>query len=340
MPELLPIQPDDCFANFIGIAPNCKDALPPRTGYYINDLEGISLQSMAAIVNGEDRNGRALMEQKIAFAVGMVKEELRQFLRPYFRIDRKTAITPVGQQNASWAAVAVSPEPLYRGLRLRHYSQGMQRMLIETVTLLVKDDAPALTLQILDGTRILERPVALQGGQPLTLRLDYKCKNEHVYILLDNSLVETNLGQISSSLSGSYCFECGGRRRVRERNAHAQDFKATGWDGGQETGNTYGVTAEVSLYCEEEPLLCSLAPALGTPCLYRAGIELMNEWLMSERLNKFTTYRAEQAAAVRDRWIGEYQARMRDLGPTFTQALSQYDKNCITCNTTQYLYGI
>ena len=135
-------------------------------------------------------------------------------------------------------------------------------------------------LRITDGCNVTTYDFVTNGCGYVEIAVEYKAVTNVVLIEVDNSDVSVSKSIISERNRGG-CSSCGN---------YDNDTRLiiNGYYNGSNTNFNYGVFADVRLDCDAEKVVCLLKKQVATMVLHKAGIEVFNEWLVSNRLNEET----------------------------------------------------
>ena len=324
-----------CFENFIGIRTDCN-FVPSTSGLYINDLEGINLETAAKIANINDSTGYELMKRKIKFGTELAINDLRTYTSPYININYILNKYSSGRNVPnSWLA----PADAWRGAKVRLINKkGMEGLRIESIRVLAKESG-SIKIKIIDGTenvRIIN--VDVTGGVEEEVQIGYVSYTDNVYILADNSNFSMSNGTFGTQTSrGCGCKGGGGGTGI---SYSGQNIEIVGWNGQGRDARNFGITINASTICSTEEILCSLKEDIKYIVLYKTGLELVKEWLQSRRINEYTTLGADQAAFLLQNWETEYQMRYKVFGENVKDLLSRIGGACVRCKGTGYAYQV
>lgn len=318
-----------CFDNFIGIKGDCTTTEPPVTGLYINDLAGISLRFAAHIANDETMTGVNLLKEKINFAIKLVKSDVIKFFAPYMRINTNIDFNIGGAFNSAY----LSPAPLSRGLLIsKNEKSKIQKIYLNHVDVLVNTTGNH-TLVLQDIYTTINYNFSAIAGQVKKINLNYLAEGTEVYLLMDNSALSVNEGNIL------YQQSCGCNWKTYKPTESQLSIK--GYNGTGTDSKTYGLRANVSVICDVDSILCSLTRELGLIVLYRAGIAILEEQLVSDRLNEYVVFNdKEMTKDFLKMWGNEYNGRLDTLAMSSKQTLKQLNDSCIDCGGMKYGYSI
>lgn len=100
---------------------------------------------------------------------------------------------------------------------------------------------------------------------------------------------------------------------------------------GFEITESYGVSLDLSLRCSEERIKCAMIIHLGWAARLRAVLFLINEALMSDRMNFFAINSQEWLEAYRETIHKQYERKLNEIVPKMRKVLSNQDGNCFSC---------
>lgn len=308
-----------CFENFIGIRGDCNEKRAPISGYYINDLEGITLQTAAKIANEEQITGIQLLKDKIEFAIKAVKDELTAKIESMglFRFNAELFDEQVGVFGDDYLP-AVS---FQRGLLIKSLqNERFGALIIKSVNIHTQYDESVL-LTLTDGALIKTFDIQTIGGKSVNFPLNYRVENNKV------SLTMSDVAVNNSDLTGANCNGCRGGRRA---SAYNDWFIAQGIDNGVYSSSTFGLSVNIGVSCDDWALLCGLSHRIGSAVLYRAGIAVLQERIFTDRKN-FVTISKEDSVLLLNAWTQEYEKKTEALSAQLPMMLKNYQSACFSC---------
>ncbi len=96
--------------------------------------------------------------------------------------------------------------------------------------------------------------------------------------------------------------------------------------------DSFGVSLDISQRCDSELMKCNMMVYLFFAARYRAVIHLIQEALLSDRMNFFTMNSKEGLAAYGENMANMYRQKLNETVPTLRKLLSANDNNCFSCN--------
>jgi hypothetical protein len=323
-----------CFDNFIGIRGVC-DSNPPKSGLYINDLEGINLDLAAKIANINDKTGLELIKRKINFGTELALDDLRAYVRPFLNISHVIGNYSAGKNIPK---SYMTPMEGWRGAKVRLVGKnGFEALRINKIGLTTKNEGTA-TIKVIDGTAETQiHKLELIKETETELELNYVSKTDSVFILVDTTELNVANGVFGAQkASGCNCKGGGGHSTSFSGN----NIEITGWNGSSRDPRNYGLTISASTVCSLEEILCSLKDDIKYIVLYKTGIELVKEWLNSRRINEYTTMGADQAAFLLQNWTVEYENKYKVFGENVRDLIQKTGGVCVKCKGVGYGYQI
>lgn len=305
----------DCFKDWIGV----KCLTPSKSGYWINDLEGLSLTYAADIADSNYVSGLQLLQSKIDFATALVLQELKRYAIPYYRIHSVVDEMRLGQFRTTWTA----PAPVDRGVKFTVKNSRLLRIRINEVK--IRLQAPAThSFTIIDGPDQTVFNFTTDSNGEASVVTDYLSNTREVFVLMDNTAVTVNNTEIKTG--------CGCNSMTRSY------LTGYGWNGNV-SNTTYGLQVFANAECSLDDIGCVLMHHLTFPILYKAGFEVAKEAATTERLNSVTLLGLEKANFLMENFSNEFDKHMKILIDSIPSLMNRLDDCCITCNQSRYVYG-
>lgn len=297
----------------------------PESGLYIGDIPGISIKVASKITSEELHTGANLMRRSINIATKLVFDEFAQSIAPYFDFN---AVVETRQLDRFSEDCIYPQANLDRGLILKRWRSELAKIYIEEIYIKVDVDAYATEVKIIDGQLTKSFFINLKAGVVYTLYANYIAESEQVKILVNNELLGT---YCCDTLYNRQGFDgCGTCRS-------GKGFFITGWNGTDEESKCFGVGVKASVRCYEENVICSLIPRMYFLLWYRSGIEFLNEYINSDRLNNVTLFTKERAIILRAELSVDYAGRSEAFVKSIYHFLKSTKGECITCNGNKYV---
>jgi len=304
---------------------NCES---PISGLYINDIEGLTLKTLAAVTNEEHESGYKFAKDKILLAIKLVIDDFKSQIFPTWTMNQVIESGFTGVFDSKFNNIA----PLERGVSLeRSTNTKLAKIFINELEILVADTGDN-TIKIIDGLNTQLIPVSLVANEKLTLQLNKECESDFVTITMDNYAMRTARMNQTTRMSGGGCRSCFHSRRTGSDN-----LENTGWNGTGEEYQMYGINAKATLRCSEEELICSVYDKMYFLFWLRSGMEICKEIEMSTRLNPIALFGKEKAAQLYERLSGEYEKKFKIFADSIGRYLGQFSDLCLTCNKSKHV---
>lgn len=315
----------ECLRDYIGNR-WCGATAPP-SGLYIQDLEGISLKSITSLADAQQANftgvyadiqTRALLRlgddfkalmgrrKKIRNVIDTISLPASNINVDSTDIDSYTADDHVGIK----VSIDYGIDEKYTASPLAGiYVQNLWVYLPgsvtgDTVTVRIRDlDNATLPADWLWETTITAADGwnKVEVNQTFTNDIFDKSRNLFCgyYVTTDNGTVPPVYYTIPDTHNDGTCCEM---RIVGAKLA--DDLTLT------ESDQSWGVAATIAVRCSWDSFVCSNKDLFRRPLLYALGVETMREQMYSERLNEFTTIRANKAAELLEKFTADYNAAL------------------------------
>ncbi len=289
----------DCLVNYVGIK-GCGEALP-GSGLYVNDLPGIPRELLDKIATADqgtykqawlDIQNNAVQEMNIDLKLAFANRYKSVSLLRSFSIGKNIDTTTTEPQSAEYRGFSVDihkdiPDG-YVVSNMIAYSIDALELYIPVVT------TNPITIRILDGDTAeslfsysLAVADQVTGWNVIPVNsLFYAGKIVAVYDATEVDSVELTLApNINDSLCG--CLspvydECLGE--VKGIDTGALNINTI-----NEGTNTYGLTANISLTCTYEKLVCRNKMLFAKPLQYLLGYKVLEAALYTNRFGRFNT---------------------------------------------------
>lgn len=315
----------NCLRNIIG-SNNPQWNVPSDFNLYVESLPGISRADIVAMADSDYPTTGDFIQDKVSFAMNMVVAELSQWIIQDFRqnsvLDRmKAGKYPTG------AITYNSTQASNRGLKFtRKKNDDYGLLVIPNIKVLVNNSG-SQTLTVTDNIgQTKTYTFTTVAGVPYELNTDFITDGGEVLMTLDNTSLATAQLKV-----GGCC-----NRPYNESNVGA--WRVSGWDGSGEVDNTFGIIAEAQYQCDQSQIACIFRNSVSfqQACLYRLGVDLLDELINTVRANAKTIHNKEEKIELRAKFELDYERRMEILRVEARTMLARPRTNCIACNGTRY----
>lgn len=295
----------------------CAD---PESRLFLNrDLPGMSLKAASQITPEAFQTGAEFLQNCTILGARQVFDEFASELQPYFNFANIVETRDIKVFSTTLNPVSASE----RGIIIKRWRSEAARLYVESVYINVAD-AGAATIKVIDGDITTEFEATLAVGIN-EVRLDYKADQEQIKIVFDQASFRT----YDCSFNRGYgCSTCGGGSN--------KSIYVTGWNGA-ETSNCYGIGVKVHAQCYEENILCSLLPKMYFLMLYKSGILVLKERIVTDRINPIAIFGKEKAEALLEEYEKEYKEKYAILVKSAYEFLRTTKGECIKCNGIRYV---
>lgn len=324
----------DCLKNYIGI--NGCNTQTPESGLYINSLPGISLKSIEALADEDQKNYLGVfndidlraskkidIEVASVFAKKYKKKSINQTIDLTTYIDRDVNV----DASAKYKGFCITAAS-----ELGYVKSQYQQIYISTLRIYLKAA----------GTYILK-----------VFNLD---TSEELYTYTGTGSIGWNTVKVSTSFTARRLFCCYNATEINSYSLPIKD-SVNEWNttccsyyyglscGASLTGiiadlddvssyteiygEAYGISGVWSLQCSFDNIICNNKPIFATAYLYLLGSELMVERLSSDRINRFTTIDLEKAQQNLEYFI---QCYTKELEIAIDGIELDINDACIECN--------
>jgi len=307
----------ECLKDWIGV----KCLTTSKSGYNINDLEGLNLRYAADIADSNYVSGLQFLKEKIDFATALVLNEISKYAEPYYRINSLVDQLKVGE----WKNTFTVPANLDRGIRVRAHRSRMLRIRVNSVEIRIQEANHTDTLTIKDGIFTQTYSFTTDSTGAAYVQADYLSKTNEIFITVNDQNINVNNTDVKQG--------CGCQSK------QSNYLIANGWNGSNISNTTYGLVADTVAECDQNELYCLLSSKLTFPILYRSGLETAKEAATTDRLNPITLLDDDKVEYLLKNFINEYEKHMKILIDSIPDLMKRVDDCCIICNQSRYVFG-
>lgn len=312
----------NCFENFIGI--KCVSTSAPKSGLYIDDLEGINLRFAADVADSGFTSGINLIQSKISFATQLVLDEIAKFASPYFRINSLIDELKVGD----WATplTYLTPSAVDRGIRITTRESRMLRIRVQSVQIRIQQTAFTGNIEINDGIFVQQYPFTTDANGFAEIFPDYLSDTAEIYVTTDNTSINPVNTKVKSSCNCS--------------TAKSRFLSGNGWNGNSTSSSSFGLVVQAVAECSSDEIACLLAQKIRFPVLYKSGIEIVKEAITTDRLNSVTLLDSDKCEFMLNEFEKQYQSHFDTAVKSLPSLFSRMDDICVVCNQSRFVYGL
>jgi hypothetical protein len=324
----------DCLIDYIGVK-GCGNSTPP-SGLYLNELAGISVESLAKVSKPEQETYLAVWADIQKRAARKFNSAIVSSFAKRYRLIRIKDNVSIGREIINDLIPAIPNS--FRGFAFLLDPLGVgsySPMLSITLTNLKFYSTQAGTFDFTIGTEGTD--TYLNFSQDLSvgwnlLKATYIIPVANmaglVGVVVHSSTLETGKTEIpiADSTGGSGC-PCS----CSLSSCCSVEIKGFAATNGVVTlsENAHGFSCDIALGCSFDSLVCYNRTAFSTALWYLMGAETMIERLFSDRINKWTTIDRAKAEALLEYYTTQYT---EELG-SVVDGIDLVDSDCcLECN--------
>ena len=307
----------ECMRDTVGLAYSQCKSLPSLTGLYLDQLPGIQLSELDGVASSDQITALGLWEDLQTMAIETFKEDVIAEFGKRYQLRQILQTVDLGK-NIDIVSLTAPIVDTKNGILLETYEPGSQCIGSSLMGLYVQDvnfyfsgttSSQSFTLTFQDADTLnIEYTVTTNGisgwnnvwidksfnARRLNILVDGNFDNyvglDISNFFLDNfSALSWNSNFSSGALNISNRNFCGINSRLRGLSYDTTTNTPT-------TGqNTYGLSIRFSTKCTWDAIVCSNKRAFASAWQHCLAAEFLNYRIYSERLNKYTTIKLEDA---------------------------------------------
>jgi hypothetical protein len=317
----------DCLKDYIGIV-GVEELKNPLSGFFINSLPGITLDSIDSIASKDQTTYRRVWDDVQMLAQRQLKQDLVSTLRSKYRLKTITRNNLELFFNNTYEVIVANPDEL-RGLYYKIGCTNLTYQAMEVSTLMVFAEQPDSTVHIEiwnnKGDKLWEYTRAGVSGRHV-VHVDKIFFEEELFIGYSNmDSIRTTIPQkVVSCYCETVCCACGDDCTPQVYGATLADGVVTAAD------TTFGLSATLNIVCDYSSIICHNKSLFLMPYAYLCGFFIMQTRLHTNRVSFWTTIGKESAAELRDFYLAEYHRTLEEA----VRGIELHTKNdyCIECN--------
>lgn len=307
----------ECFNNLVGIRTGCGDQVVSDSGYYLQDLPFINLKVADSIVTTQD-SGYALMQDKLNIAGNYLVSDVRTRMMPYFKnrsiIDNQILGYYMDNMNV------IPAEPKLKGIQLKIVDYPFLSVYLSSLSLFVGVTGDiAVKIYDLTQSKLLDTiTVSAIENEVVTINIHKEYQTNGQVLNLFICYDATDIPSYSTTIFNQVykgCKGCGTRKNSANEYTYAYSKEIpletqVIQSNLQQSGDTGGLSITYSLSCSLDRWICQNRNAFGFALLQRAGVEILRELAMSNRVNSVVTLQKDAAAALQVDMMNDYTVAM------------------------------
>ena len=306
----------DCLSNYIGVRslPPYED---PDSGYYINDLQGLTTQQLEDISDDEDHyEVRLAWDDIYNRSSRLLETDIKTALRKYFKRYSFIANGITGQLTDNISTTAGST---YNGWWFNLGEQSKNLVLNISTFDIYLNTAANFNIYIYDlnsGKKLSEVAYAgVVGLNTFRVNKNYSVNRySNIYICYDAAAVSVLKMTEYKPMGFTRSVDVAKTAAIINDNVSGADT---------------GISVIFNLECSVSNFVCQRIDSFKDAFLYKLGVEFCNERIYSDRINRWTLMDREDAEKLRAEFIEEYnrliEAALKDL------KITESDE-CFECN--------
>lgn len=321
---LLPNSPT-CLNDYIVSVNGCyTGGLPiPTSGYYLENLEGLTLDNVAAVSNSALISATQTITEKVNFAADIVEKRLKAVLN-----SRGIKLNTVGDKYSvcKVSDIVGVPVALNRGILVsKKWLNSMQsRIYVDAIKFKSSVDGPT-TIYVTDYT-----------GNVLWSEVTQAYANvEHTVFVKKHFAPDVILITWDNTNVAPFIYTCDYTSNCKP--CENKYLNVQGWNGITVVKNGY-LGACVRLDCVDTNIICQFLDRLGMAVLYQSGVQILKEWVSpNNRLNLIKTHGNEWANVKILEWENASIEALDNEIDNIIQIL-ETDKFCYNCKPRLRMY--
>jgi len=307
-----------CLSNLIGLR-GIAGYEAPDSGYYINDLQGITTDQIEAISDLTDHyEPRLVWDDIVNRASRKFEQDVKKHMHPYFTnySYKRDSITGVIDNDNT----TLSAEAFWNGwyFDFTGYSPNLS-ISFEVVNLHIVSGS-TFTVKIFDA--ITGETLATQGFAVTTGFQSYRLMTTVALWKHRKLFVAYDASGITVKKVDRYDRNLGTTSAVHISTASTVNYSSL-------TSSNTGMMVSYNLTCSVDNFVCNRISLFTDPYLYLLGVEFCNERIHSDRINRWTLLDVEQADKLRGELHDEYAMIMEGIFKDIS--LSEYNDECFRC---------
>ena len=306
-----------CFNNLIVLRDTCGYDLP-KSGLFLDDLIDSALSTLSDISSS---TGKELFESIYKRSVMELICEVENYTDVNLKIQLNNIISTeqIGYRTNEYNTAANKE----RGFYVKKYSSSKIKKIHLGKVGILANNTETVIINLIDGDEIVSKTVDTYPGRVVYLDFNHTANSDIIYVLANNNTALTCKSTVKPPESSNYpcCGSC---------NFTKNPFlEIAGFNGLAMVDNTYGLFADVSLYCDKSYIYCAMADDLALPLLYKLGYNVALAAIQSERLNQ--NINAEFWRPISELYLEKFNFYLNAALAKSEKIISSIDHQCIIC---------
>jgi hypothetical protein len=329
-----------CLTGYIGLK-YCGEANSPQSSLYINTLEGINLDLLAKLSEGEQKGFIDVWNDIQERAIMRISDDITGYLNTKYSISTiQKSINLLRNLNSDTSVVTGKK---WQGITIDirtgtgdYVNSALNYITIQTVSVKVvaADTGSVTNLKVFDlltGEVLFTKSVTLTTGWN-TIQVnqkftnDYTDRGKYVFCALDFTGIESFTKTVNEELYD-----------LTVRGAYSDVVTGLLIDDVTTGNDTFGMSAVITQGCSYDAVICNNKEVFKRAFFYCLGVETMLECLASNRMSKYTTTGRDRAEKNIENYKLEYQNALSRTLDGLTLSLND---TCLECHSTYTVKNI
>lgn len=321
---MLNLNTPTCLENYIISINGCyPNGTVPTSGYYLENLEGITIDNVAAVSNEALVSATQTIQERMFFAADIVEKRLKYVLNK-----RGIKLNSLGSLYSVCSVSTTSDIPVAanRGIRIskKWIGSPQSRIFIDSVRFKSTiDGSTTIYVTDLSGNVLWFENSQAYANLEQTVYIKRSFAPDVVLLTWDNTNVAPFLYTCNTATN---CKPCGNNV-----------LDVVGWDGVKTVTDGF-VGACVRVDCVDTDIICQFLDRLGLAILYQTGVQILKEWISpNSRLNLIKTHGFDWAVAMIPDWENKSIEYLDTEIDNIIQLL-ETDRFCYRCEPRLRMY--
>lgn len=321
---MLNLNTPTCLENYIISLNGCyEDGTVPTSGYYLENLEGLTINNVAAVSSEALISATLTVQEKMYFAADVVEKRLKAVLNA-----RGIKLNTIGKKYSVCAASSIvdMPVAIDRGIKIskKWIDSPQSRIYIDTVRVKASNNGNS-TIYVTDyvGNILFSQAISVFTDEEVYVSIKKSFKEDVLLVTWDTTSVSPYIYKCNESTN---CKPCGDTV-----------LDVQGWNGVSAQTDGY-LSACVRVDCVDTDIICQFLDRLGMAILYQTGVQILKEWVSpNNRLNLIKTHGNEWANVKITEWENASIEALDNEIDNIIQIL-ETDRFCYRCEPRLRMY--
>jgi hypothetical protein len=321
---MLNLNTPTCLENYIISLNGCyAPNTVPSSGYYLENLEGLTINNVAAVSSEALVSATLTVQEKMYFAADVVEKRLKAVLNA-----RGIKLNSIGSKYSVCGVSNVIDMPVAfnRGIKIskKWIDSPQSRIYIDTVKFKASNNGNS-TIYVTDyvGNILFSQAVSVFADTEMHIFIKKSFKEDLLLVTIDTTNISPYLYTCNASTN---CKPCGDTV-----------LDVQGWNGIAAQPQGY-LGACVRVDCVDTDIICQFLDRLGMAILYQTGVQILKEWVSpNNRLNLIKTHGNEWANIKITEWENASIEALDNEIDNIIQLL-ETDRFCYRCEPRLRMY--